>query len=297
MSTIKQFLFFSIATFLFFISGFYLPAIGLFILPLSSVSIVLLFMKNGVLAGVCGMILSALAIYKIIPAGYLFLILFILFVSLNSLVLYHGITRKNKPLQTVLDSCIITSIILVAGIIFMFMKGFQISWVFDKVMVGLPKDKVGMIVEIISRNIYAIMVIFAIINVFFSYIFLSYAAPKFNITIERFQSYEEWRMPEQMIFFLIFSILFYMITAHFKYNVFPQVFENMLYLVFFLYFIGGLTIGKYFFNKNRLMVVIIYLIFLLYPPLAMFLGISDVWFNFRKKKGGSGNEDYLKTGS
>lgn len=284
ISTAKHILIFSVLIFLFFISGFSVPIAGIFFLPFSSVSLVLLLIKTGSLSGAVGILLSSLAVYKIIPTGYVFLLPFGLFVVLNSVILYYGIIRKNNPWQITLDSCFAVAAGVIIAMLSMHAGDFQTSDIFGKIAANMPKEKMDVILRFIVRNIYAVAVIFAVTNIFLSYIFLSAAAPKFNITLEKLPAFEKWRMPEGIIFVLIFSILFYLIGYRLKYNILSRIFENLLYLMFFLYFIGGMAIGKHFLGKSPVTVFISYLIFFLYPPVAVFLGISDIWLDFRKKR-------------
>lgn len=290
ISTAKRVLIFSILIFLFFVSGFSIPVIGIFFLPFSSVSLVLLFIKNGILTGLIGILLSSLAIYKIVPTGYIFLFPFSLFVVLNSVVLYYGIIKKNNPWRITLESCFIVSITSLVLMLSLNIGDPQTSGMVSKIVSDIPKEKLDIIFNVIMKNIYAIAVIFIMMNVFLSYIFLSFTAPKFNITLKKLPSFEKWRIPENVIFILIFSILFYLIGYRFKHNTLSQLFENLLYLLFFIYFIGGISIGKYLFSKSRMAIFIVYLVFFLYPPLAVLLGISDVWFDFRKRRRNKEND-------
>lgn len=106
MSAIKKVFLFASFSFLFFMSGFAIPFIGIFFLPLSSVSLVLLFIKSGVLSGLIGIIIITAAIYKFIPHGGVLSFVFILFVVLNSLLLYSGIKRKKSCWRIIMDSSI-----------------------------------------------------------------------------------------------------------------------------------------------------------------------------------------------
>ncbi len=277
-------------------SGFVIPFIGIFFLPLSSVSLVLLFVKSGVLSGIAGIIITTAAIYKFIPHGAVLTFTFLLFVVLNSLFLYSGIKRKKSCWRLIADSCIAISLVSVAVILSFVVSGFQLSWLNSRIAAGIPKDISAAFVEPIIRNIYSITVIFVIIMVTFSYIFLSAGADRFNVKIKKLQSFEKWRLPEATIFAFIFSLLFYVVSRDGKSVVLFQISQNILYLIFFLYFVGGLSIAQFFFSKSKVMLVLSYIVFILSAPAAVFLGVSDVWLDFRKKKEDANNEGYLKTG-
>ncbi|MDO8733859.1 MAG: DUF2232 domain-containing protein [Elusimicrobiota bacterium] len=296
MSAIKKVFLFTSFSFLFFMSGFAIPFIGIFFLPLSSVSLVLLFVKSGVLSGLIGIIITTAAIYEFIPHGVVLSFAFLLFVVLNSLFLYSGIKRKKSCWRIIADSCIGVSFVSVAVILSFVIYGFQISWINSKIAVGIPKDISAAFVEIITRNIYSIAVIFVIITVTLSYIFLSAVSDRFNLNLKKLQPLEKWRLPEEFVFAFIFSLLFYIVFKDGKSAVLFQISDNILNLIFFLYFVGGLSIGKFFFSKSKAMLVLSYIVFILYSPSAVFLGVSDVWLDFRKKKEDVNNEGYLKTG-
>lgn len=296
MSAIKKVFLFASFSFLFFMSGFAIPFIGIFFLPLSSVSLILLFIKSGVLSGLIGIILTTAAIYEFIPRGAVLSFAFLLFVVLNSLFLYSGIKRKKSCWRTIADSSISVSFASVAVILSFVIYGFQISWITSKIASGIPKDISAAFVEIITGNIYSITVIFVVIMVTLSYIFLSAVSDRFNVKIKKLQPFEKWRFPEEFVFAFIFSLLFYIIFKDGKSAVLFQISENILNLIFFIYFVGGLSIGKFFFSKSKAMLILSYIVFILYPPAAVFLGVSDVWLDFRKKKEDVNNEGYLKTG-
>jgi len=297
MSAIKKVFLFAFFSFLFFMSGFAIPFTGIFFLPLSSASLVLLFIKSGVLPGFIGIILITATIYEFIPHGGVLSFVFLLFVVLNSLFLYYGIKRKKSCWRRVADSCIAVSFVAITVILSFMVYGFQISWINSKIAAGIPKDISVAFVEIITRNIYSITVIFVIITVTLSYIFLSAGADRFSVKIEKLKPFEKWRIPEEVIFAFIFSLLFYVIFKQINSAVFFQISENILNLLFFLYFVGGLSIGKFFFSKSKAMLILSYIVFILYSPAAVFLGVSDVWIDFRKKKEDANNEGYLKTGN
>ncbi|MFA5779887.1 MAG: DUF2232 domain-containing protein [Elusimicrobiota bacterium] len=296
MSAIKKVFLFASFSFLFFMSGFAIPFIGIFFLPLSSVSLVLLFVKSGVLSGLIGIIITTAAIYGFIPHGAVLSFAFLLFVVLNSLFLYSGIKRKKSCWRIIADSCIGVSFVSVAVILSFIIYGFQISWINSRIAAGIPKDIAATFVELITRNIYSIAVIFVVIMVTLSYIFLSAGADRFDVKIKKLQPLEKWRLPEKFVFALIFSLLFYIVFKDGKSTVLFQISENILNLIFFIYFVGGLSVGKFFFSKSKAMLVLAYIVFILYSPAAVFLGVSDVWLDFRKKKEDVNNEGYLKTG-
>ncbi|MFH0948588.1 MAG: DUF2232 domain-containing protein [Elusimicrobiota bacterium] len=274
-------------------------------MPLSSVSLVLLFIKSGILSGLIWIIISTVAIYKFIPLGGMLSFVFILFVILNSLFLYSGIKREKSCWRIIVDSCIAVSFVAVMVILLGIINGFQISWLNSKIAVGYTKDISAVFTEIITRNIYSIAVIFVIAMVTLSYIFLSSVSDRFNVKIKKLQFFEKWRMPEEFIFALIFSLLFYIVfkraSMHSVHLTVPvigqvrsvvpfQISENILNVMLFLYFVSGLAIGKFFFSKSKVMLVVSYIVFILYSPSAVFLGVSDVWLDFRKKKEDVKNE-------
>ncbi|MBI5574101.1 MAG: DUF2232 domain-containing protein [Elusimicrobia bacterium] len=303
MSAIKKIFLFASFSFLFFMSGFAIPFTGIFFLPLSSVSLVLLFVKSGVLSGLIGIIISTAAIYKFISHGAVLSFAFLLFVVLNSLFLYSGIKSKKSCWRIIADSCTAISSVSVAVILSFVIYGFQISWINLKIAADIPKDIAAAFVEIITRNIYSITVIFVIIMVTLSYIFLSAVSNRFNLKIKKLQPFEKWRLPEKFVLAFIFSLLFYIVfkqtqltgaVGQVKSAVLFQISENIRNLIFFLYFVGGLSIGKFFFSKSKVILVLSYIVFILYPPSAVFLGVSDVWLDFRRKKGEKNDEDGCK---
>lgn len=286
MSAIKKVFLFASFSFLFFMSGIAIPFIGIFFLPLSSVSLVLLFLKSGILSGLIGIIITTAAIYEFIPHGAVLSFVFILFVAFNSLFLYSGIKRNKSDWGIITDSCIAVSFVSVAVILSFMIYGFQISWINLKIAAGIPKDISAAFAfsEIITRNIYSITVIFVIITVTLSYVFLSAISDRFNLILKKLQPFEKWRLPENVVFAFIFSLLFYIVFKDGKNAVLFQISENLLNLISFLYFVGGLSIGKFFFSKSKALLILSYIVFILFSQTAVFLGVSDVWLEFRKKK-------------
>ncbi|MFH1541372.1 MAG: DUF2232 domain-containing protein [Elusimicrobiota bacterium] len=292
MLAIKKVFLFASFSFLFFILSLTIPITGIFFLPLSSISLTILFVKSGILWGLVGIIIPTVIIYNSFYLGDILSFVFILFVALNSLLLYSGIKRKGNCWQIVVDSCITISLISITVVLLFIINGFQVSWIDPKIVVNLPKDIPAAFVEIITRNIYSIIVIFVIVIVVLSYIFLSLVADKFNLNLKKLPSFEKWRLPEVVIFAFIFSLLFYIVFKHtglvtvgqVKNAVLFQIVENIFNLIFFLYFIGGLALCKFFFSRSKAMLILSYIAFILYSPLAVFLSVLDIWFDFRKKK-------------
>ena len=296
MLSIRNILFLIVLSFIFFFSSLIIPFAGIIILPFSSISIIALLIKYGIFAGLAGIVLSSIVIYKLTSFGYILLSFFLLLVAMNSIILSFGILKKINAWKIIFESCLLTNLFLIIGLLAINLSGFQLTWALESVISGLPKDLSNTVLTILTKNIYAISTIFITTNIFLSYIFLSLISKKYEIPINKLPPFEKWKLPEQTIFFLIFSMLFYGISIKMKYNIPSQIFENILYVIFFLYFMQGLSISKYFLNKQSFLLIIIYILFVFYPPLSIFLGIVDIWLNFRTK-GDSKNEDYLKKGS
>ncbi|MEW6557079.1 MAG: DUF2232 domain-containing protein [Elusimicrobiota bacterium] len=273
--------------FLFFVSGFAIPLVGIFFLPLSVVSITLIFLKNGIFAGILGIILSSVAVYKLVPSGYLFVSLFGLVVVLNSVLLYSGVIRKRDNWHIILFSSLLISVISVGIILALQFAGFQMNWIFSKIGTVFPKEISELAVTSIVSNIYAITVIFTLIITTLSYISLSNISAKLNITnkvVKKLPAFYLWRLPEKTVFLLIFVLFIFVVFKQLKIGVLFQIADNLLNIILFVYFVGGLSAGKYLFNSSKVMVAITYFFFFLYPPVGAFLGISDVWLNFRARK-------------
>src|SRR3989339_232626 len=293
MLSIRNILFLIVLSFIFFFSSLIIPFAGIIILPFSSISIIVLLIKYGIFAGLAGIVLSSIVIYKLTSFGYILLSFFLLLVAMNSIILSFGILKKINAWKIIFESCLLTNLFLIIGLLAINLSGFQLTWALESVISGLPKDLSNTVLTILTKNIYAISTIFITTNIFLSYIFLSLISKRYEIPIKKLPPFEKWKLPEQTIFFLIFSMLFYGISIKMKYNIPSQIFENVLYVIFFLYFMQGLSISKYFLNKQSFLLIIIYILFVFYPPLSIFLGIVDIWLNFRTK-GDSKNEDYLK---
>ena len=292
MHEIKNFFIFIVMALFFFVLSFSIPFMGVFFLPLAAVFITFLFIKNGHLLGVLGTIILFWVIYKFIPNGNVFCFVFPLFVMLNSLFLYYGITKKKHCWRIILDSCIAISSVFSITVLSFVINGSHTEWI-TKISSNFPKDIPDAIYKVVTDNIYSVIIIFIIISVVLSYIFLSSLSKRFNINIEKIQSFGYWRLPEKFIFAFIFSLLMHVVSKQIKSAVLLQISGNMLNVIFFLYFIGGLSIGKHFFGKSKVLLLVSYVFFLFYSPSAVFLGVSDVWFNFRKKREDEKNEGHL----
>lgn len=121
---------------------------------------------------------------------------------------------------------------------------------------------------------------------FFAYYLVSAVLSRVTPRVTRPLPFWQWRVPEPLIFGLIVGGL---IKIFAKEDTFIDVIGNNL-LVFFvmIYTFGGMTILSFYFQKWKLPRVARFLSYVVIFELTFnsicFLGILDVWFDFRKLK-------------
>jgi len=281
-------------SFLCYVLGFSVPVLGFFILPFSSVILVTLLVKQGAFSGVAGIVASSLLVYGILPSGQVFLIPYIIFILLNTLLMYVGIVSGHNKVRILLDSFISIASVSAAFMFLLALNGFQYSGLLGNITASFPNEISLAVKSVFDRDIYSIVIISAAIFVVLSYLYLSLISHIYGLKIEKLPFFYEWRLPEWVVFLFIFALSFYLTGKAVKNAVLYIIAENFLILVTFAYFASGMAVGTYLFRKARLLMWIMYLFSFLYPPLTVFLGVSDVWLNFRKK-GGNEIENNIKT--
>ena len=280
-------------SFLCYALGFFIPVLGFFILPFSSAILAALFIKQGIVSGIAGIFASALLVYYILPSGQLFLIPFIIFVSLNALMLYYGIASGKNKIRINLDSFAAVAVVSVIFLVVLSANGFQFSGIFSPATAGFSKEITLAVASVFDRDIYSVSVIISAVMVVLSYAYLSALKQKLKLKINKLPFFSEWRLPEPAVFVFIFALVFFMLAKAAKYETVSVVSENILILASFAYFVNGLAVGVYLFKGIRILLMVMYLFSFFYPPSAIFLGLADVWLNFRKKRG-KDNEDNIK---
>jgi len=296
MSKLYYVLISAAVSFFCYVLGFSVPVLGFFILPFSSVVLIILLIKQDAFSGIAGMVLSCLLVYEILPSGQIFLIPYIIFVLMNTLLMYTGIVSGRNKIAVLLDSFISVAVVSTAFMLLLALSGFQNVGLLGASAAGFPKEVSFAVEKVFNRDIYSIIIISAAIFVVLSYLYLTLLSQRYILKVEKLPYFYEWRLPDWGIFLLIFALSFYMAGKAAKGMTLLIVAENILILVAFAYFINGLSVGTYIFKRARILLWIMCLFSFLYPPSAVFLGISDVWLNFRKKRGND-NEDNFEKGN
>jgi hypothetical protein len=293
---LQYILFSSMLSFPFYIAGFAIPVAGFFVLPMSATALAVLSLKKGVFAGLAGMIIAALLVYKFVPAGGDFLLPFIILVAVNCAVMSSLVRCGFDGWRAVFAAYFLVACLLAAAMVLLVAGGFQTAWLWNSVVAGLPKEMGKTALEIFERDSYSLILIFAGIHVLLSYVDLAASAPRFGLSVRKLPEFGTWRCPEWVVFFLIAAMALLLAGKKISGPALPLIAENFLIVVTFFYFVGGFALAKHFFAKSKLMTYITYLFFFFYPPAAVFLAIADVWLDFRKRGGGR-NEDNTEAGS
>ncbi|OQA91711.1 MAG: hypothetical protein BWY26_00724 [Elusimicrobia bacterium ADurb.Bin231] len=277
--------------FLFFLSGIVTPLFGIFIFPFSSAALLLLFLKEGALSGFLGIILSAALVYFSPYLGIGFIPVFLLFPVLSAVIFYAGLSRKDRKIKILMRSFLIISGISLVFLVLLASGGFQFSSLLENVSSGIRRESFVLMADIFERYVYAFIVMSTGIYVLLSYVYAEHFACRIGVKTGKLPFSYLWRLPEWFIFVFIFSLAGYVSANIFKADLPILIAENLLFVVSSAYFISGITIVSFFFKNVKLMRFVTYMFFFLYPPAAMLIGLTDVWLDFRKKKGDDNESD------
>ena len=91
-----------------------------------------------------------------------------------------------------------------------------------------------------------------------------------------------WKIPDQFIWLFIISIVFNELPV----PILSPVFRNIFIVMVILYFFQGLAITTFYFHQKKATKTsknLIYAALLIFPLLAMAMGLLDIWIDFRTK--------------
>lgn len=281
----------SVLSLFFFISGM-LPVLGFFLMPLAPACLILLFLKNNRLAGIAGIAVALLMLFSFFPDGRLLMFLYIVLVVLPGIIFYFGIKTKLPAWKIIAESAAVSIVIGIVIAAVFASQGFQFSWILQHQAYSFPQEALEYFTKVITEYIYAITSIFLVLYNILAYVYLSAGTVKSIAPVEKLPSFKKWRLPEWIIFVFIGSLFLFLAGRVLNNQQILIISENLILFNSFMYFGGGFAITAYFLNKSRVMLFIAYTLLLLYPPMSVFLGITDIWLNYRTR--GNLNEDHTK---
>ncbi len=140
-------------SFLCYVAGIFAPVVGFFILPFSSVALVVLFIRQGVVSGIAGSAAACLIVYGALPSGRIFLIPYVMFVVLNSLIIYAGISSRRDKIRVLLSSFTAVTAVSISFLLLLSAGGFQFSGLIGGAAGGIPADIIAAVENIFERDI------------------------------------------------------------------------------------------------------------------------------------------------
>ncbi len=105
-----------------------------------------------------------------------------------------------------------------------------------------------------------------------------------GIIIKSLENLKHWKAPDQ----LVIGVILFSVFVFLPIGIFKLVAANGLFVLMFVYFLQGIAVVSFFFEKKRapFMLRFFFYILIAIQPLFMFLviglGLFDTWFNFRK---------------
>jgi uncharacterized protein YybS (DUF2232 family) len=162
---------------------------------------------------------------------------------------------------------------------------------------GVPQNEIENIRLLFDMFIIKVIpgwiIISVMLMVFLNYIVVRlFVINKYKI-INEMLPFNMWYLNEKVIWIFIFGLFLFLIKNFIKNEIIYSVAINILFVFSNLYFLIGLSLNSYFFEKFKVPVflqILFYISVLLWNFLTVIIiltGILDTWFNLRKiQKGG-----------
>ena len=293
------FLFFS----LIFIISSSIPILGSFTTMFLPLPIIFYSLKNGKQFGLFLLLVSVLIVFLFYGSSFdtLFFIAFLLigYILSESLKIFTSIEK------TILSTSIISALIL-ALIMFLFcsLKNVSILSVFSNYITEvlnlffeqyskLDTNKSNLVLLQSYVDIFRILflsllpstiMIFLTSVTIVEFLFIKWLLKKKKLFFPDFGNLNCWQTPHYLIWGAICSV----VMLFFFRNIIGTIAINLILIFGFIYFLQGISIVTFYFDKKsipfffRFVIYFIILIQQIFVISIAFLGMFDVWFNFRK---------------
>jgi uncharacterized protein YybS (DUF2232 family) len=275
------------------------------------VPITMLYCIKGPRYALGGMLFAALAIW-ILSGISLFSLMFLMVAGIPALVMGTLIKKNTEAGHTIILSTALLLVSLVLLIVILEQVG-QLSFSLEfQRMLRDSTDKAyqfyrnrGVSTEdlsLIKRNSWRLLRVLDLIwpsilaiivgcFVYFDYIISGKLLRRYGVTIKSLPALRQWHGPEWMIWAFIIPSGLLVGNTIFKISMISWLYSgllNVLVVVGFVYFIQGLSIASYYFNRvkiGKLPQVLFFLLIAFNRDLwfvLMLLGILDIWMDWRK---------------
>ncbi|MEN3185372.1 MAG: YybS family protein [Atribacterota bacterium] len=159
----------------------------------------------------------------------------------------------------------------------------------SRVFQGMRETNIQSIIDFMKMALPAVLIIASLFDTTFNFLLGRLVGQRVGIRFPEIAAFSRWQMPRSVFWAFILSFLFLFIGSNTflgKVGVNLQIVTQMLFLV------HGLSLVYYFLSRyiRSRMIKIIILFFLLFQPvfstLLSWLGVFDIWFDFRKLRSG-----------
>jgi uncharacterized protein YybS (DUF2232 family) len=307
VASLTEAAFFSALTALLCIVGSYIPFLGIIADIAVPVPIIILTMRVGLELGILSTLVAA-ALVGILVEPYQ-AIMVILGSGFIGIALGGALREKLSPGKVLFMGSIasLTSKILIILILAWFVKapilgtpetmGELLSSVEEMVRSrGFPEEDVeelltgikGMI-SFISLIFPAILAMASVFDTYINFTLTRFVSKRLGQEIPGLPPFTEWRVPWQLTWVYVLSVLTVSAGQSFGIGFLYALGMNIYYITVYAFMIAGLAVVAYFLKAWQLPRffnwLLIFLIFLIPKGVLLvhFLGLFDVWFNFRER--------------
>lgn len=296
--------------------GMYLPVIGTIISLASPVPIVILGLRHGI----------KWSILSILVVG---LLLTFLISPLQSLAVSLGFGFLGITLGETVRRRLSLSLIMVWGTLASLFSKLLLFWavmlflgtnsladnivMFHKIMeqsiqlysgLGMSSEQIELLKKTMEEMIKLLKIIFPVLlllvsalDTFFNYLICRYVLQRLDYDVPAFLPFACWNIPKSLTVVLLAGILLIMAGNHYDLALLGHIGLNMQYFSMLLFILQGFAVTVYFLKKwsvtKPLRVVILILLFItpLFTEIIVWLGLLDVFFDYRRLKQSKGGSD------
>lgn len=296
--------------------GMYLPVIGTIISLASPVPIVILGLRHGIKWSVLSVLVVGLSLTLLISP------LQSLAVSLGfgflGVALGETVRRKLSLSRIMvwgtLASLISKLLLLLAVMLFLGTNSLTDNMdMLHKMMeqsiqlysgLGMSAGQIELLQKTMEEMLRLLKIIFpvllllvSVLDTFFNYFICRYVLKRLDYALPAFLPFACWNIPKSLTVVLLAGLVLIVAGNHYNLALLANIGLNMQYFSMLLFLLQGFAVTVYFLKKWRvtkpLRVVILILLFItpLFTEIIVWLGLLDVFFDYRRLKQSKGGSD------
>lgn len=286
----------------------------LIVLGIAYTPLVLLFpavysifaLRNGINLGIANLIITG--ILTGIMVGVELAVSLLIFVFPMTFVMTYLIKKRRKSIEVLGISTVTFFILVILLVKLMEIKGINFIAILEEsfsqaimTQLELYQDMGLTSLELLERRdllegaykqvlliMPSIILIVSLVINYINYLLTTYVLDKMDIKLHKVPKFSRFKLPNNIILGILAIFIGFYSSKYIGFQYYEETFINLNVLIGVAFFIQGLAVIQYTFNRrkiNHLIRIILYVIFLFIAPVITIIGIIDTIFDIRKLRG------------